>query len=402
VRLTTWQRACGCVLACSLILPAAFSSAAAQAQAPSGAVAGLRILWDQRFGREAAFTDFRAIAAAGDGVLVGATEREALQPGSSSINKLLLWSIDGTGKQVRETQLVDPSAGAKGTNTASIRDIRVLADGRAVLLVDFEAGRPSLVTVDKGGKQSASHQVLPAGRSPTLFQIVPSANGKQLLIGHESLDALAILVDATGAVLWEKKQDRGRMEFLVDGLPTTDGGFVLVGNSGQYDALRAGPSSVWVGYYDAAGTLTSEVTFKGRYGRIARSESGGLALLYDESDSNAQRIVVKGLDAKLGETWRVPLLETTTGFSDFRIAPLANGGFVAAGGRNGTPYLAVVDRAGKVSKTFEGQPVERALDVGSYGIVPAANGAVVLASSHIDTRGAGNVQQKVRVRKVAM
>ena len=98
------------------------------------------------------------------------------------------------------------------------------------------------------------------------------------------------------------------MDFLVDGLPASNNGYVLVGNSGQYDPLRVGPSIVWVAQYDANGVPKSEITFPGRYGRIARTRDGGYVIVYDKSASNAQEIQIKALSADLKELSETPLV----------------------------------------------------------------------------------------------
>ena len=344
-------------------------------------------------------TEFRAISAANnDDLFVAASERDSLDAASAAKSRLLLWRIDAKGEIAHETEIRE-SADSNGTNTATIRDVVALQNREALLLVDFEGGRPSIVRVDARGKQTTTRRLARPDRSLTLFKIVPGAGGTFLLVGHEALNALAVSIDSAGRVQWEKTYDRGKMEFFVDGLASGDGGFVLVGNSGEYDALRTGPSLVWVGLYTATGDLKLEVTFPGRYGKVARSPDGGYAVVYDKSNSNAQEIRLRGLSADLKELWDTQLLVTGPNFSDFQIAALARGGFAVAGGKEGRPWVALVDATGRPAATLYGEPAERSLDLGTYGLGSTGDASLFLGSTHIEARSRSDVQQKVRVRK---
>lgn len=358
-----------------------------------------RVQWDHRLGAAGRQTEFRALApASNQSLLVAATERDAFDPSRASAGRLLLWRLGAAGEVSSETEL-RRSPGSRPTTTASVRD--VVADGaESVVLADFEAGRPSIVRIDASGKQTTTRELVAPGRVVTLMRIVPFGGGRFAAVGHESLDALAIGVDAAGTVLWEKKDDRGRMEFFVDGLPIADG-LLLIGNSGQYDPVRAGPSSVWVGRYDPQGQMKSQLGFPGRHGRAARSSDGGYVVVYDRSDTNAQDIRVKGLTADLKEAWEHPLVTVAQGFTEFQIAA-RNGGFIVAGSKEGGIYVAWLDDGGRTVGTFESEKAPRSIDLGVTGLTAAADGAAVIATSNIEARGPGDVQQTVRIRKVAM
>jgi hypothetical protein len=375
---------------------------AEQTQAPAGP---LHVVWEKTYGSDRLSTEFRAIAAAGNGeALVGVSERDTLDAATAKATRLLLWRIDSTGRLAGETE-IKPPASFKSTNTAVIRDVIALAAGEAMLLVDFEAGHPSLVRVDAMGKQVATREVAEASRALTLFKIVPGTGGNFLLIGHESLDALAIQLDATIKATWEKKQNRGRMDFLVDGLPASNNGYVLVGNSGQYDPLRVGPSIVWVAQYDAYGVPKSEITFPGRYGRIARARDGGYVIVYDRSASNAQEIQIKALSADLKELSETPLVSPGASFSDYKISATPAGGFVVAGGKDGKPYVATMDAGARLLGTLAdsaGQTPGPSVDIGSYGLAYDSPASIFVGSSNIEVRDKSNIRQKVRIRKLAM
>jgi hypothetical protein len=375
---------------------------ASRAQTPSSAAPALRVVWEKTYGSETLSTEFRASAPQINGLVVGVSERNAIDAKTATASRLLLWKIDAAGTLTSEVEIrKSPSSPSAGSTTAAIRDVTALDAGETLALVDFEAGRPSIVRIDRAGKQTLTKELVAPGRTVTLFKIVP-AGRNFLLIGHENLDALLMQIDAAGTLLWEKKFDRGKMDFFVDGIAAADEGFVLVGNSGQYDPLRAGPSIVWVGRYGPDGQPSTEVTFPGRYGKIARSSRNVLGVVFDKSATNDQEIHLKGLDPDLKEKWETAVVKAAANFSDFKVAAAADGGFVTAGARSGRPYMAAVDAAGRVGATFEGDAAPRSLDVGSPGLVSDGTGGLYVSSSHIDVQNGTKVRQRVRVRKVVM
>ena len=168
------------VLATTVLAMARLSAGSWQPAAASE----LRVEWDRYFGGDAGFSEFRAIATLRqDELLVGALERNSMDAQAASTNRLVLWVIDGRGQIVRESEITK-SPNEPRTNTAAIRDILPLENREALLLVDFRAGRPSLVAINGEGAQTTSREIMPDGRSVTLLKIVRGPAGGFLLIGH--------------------------------------------------------------------------------------------------------------------------------------------------------------------------------------------------------------------------
>ena len=291
--------------------------------------------------------------AGNDQLLIGAVERDSIDANQST-NRLLLWRVDAAGRMIGETELTNPAATSR-TNTAAIRDVISVEKGNALLLVDFEAGRPFLVSVDGLGKQTSEKEILP-GKRVTLLRILQASKGRLLLIGHESFNALYTAIDASGKPVWEKRDDRGKMDLFVDGLSLGDAGFILVGNTGQYDSLRSGPSTVWVGRYDSEGNLKTETAFPGRYGRIAKASRAGYAVVYDKSATSDVEIELKAFSEELKPLWTAQILKAGPNFADFRVTALPSAGFVVAGSKDGRPFITIVDALGQPTQTFEARP----------------------------------------------
>jgi hypothetical protein len=376
-----------------------FVAGVASARGESIAQGILRIEWDRTYGDDARWAELRAITATPDGeLLVGVSERDSLDPRATTISRLLLWTVNASGERIRETELQVSSAGKPAT-TATIRDV-VAINRDALILVDVVGGRPGIVRVDSAGKQILTRELLPAGRSVTLTDLVALGGDRFVAIGHENLNTLQVAIDAAGNVLWEKTQDRGRMDLLVDGVAAPSG-TVLVANSGQFDALRSGPSDVSVARYGATGEISGEVQFPGRYGSVARSSDGALAVVFDRSSANSQDIAIKSLSPDLKEVWTTDVLKSTPSFSDFDILALPSGGFLVAGSEAGRAYLARFDAQGRQTATLRGENVGRSLDLGAQ-MLASRGTEVYLAASHVSVRDKKTVGQKVRIRKVAM
>ena len=357
-----------------------------------------RIAWELFLHAQQPATEFRAIAARDAAVFVAATDRSTLEPREASQTRLRVWTLESDGRRRSETELTDLSAAE--SNTRTIRDIAALGGGEALVLADFVAGRPSLVRIDAKGSQVSTRRVMPDNRTVTLMRMVPMPGGRHLLIGHESLNAIAVLVDATGAALWDRVYDRGRMDYFVDGVATADGGAVLVGNSGTYDAMRNGDSRVWVGAYDASGIAGRELSFAGRYGRVASLADGGVAIVYDRSATLEREVHVKRLSADLRELWDVAIDVPRKGIGDFRIVADAGGSVIVAGGSGGLAQLVSLDGAGRAESSWMATAGPKAIDVGPYGLVLDDAGDVVLAGSHVKAQSMTNVQYQVRVRRL--
>ena len=190
------------------------------------------------------------------------------------------------------------------------------------------------------------------------------------------------------------------MDYFVDGVATADGGAMLVGNSGTYDAMRTGDSRVWVGAYDASGIAGRELSFAGRYGRVASLADGGVAIVYDRSATLEREVHVKRLSADLRELWDVAIDVPRKGIGDFRIVADAGGSVIVAGGSGGLAQLVSLDGAGRAESSWMATAGPKAIDVGPYGLVLDDAGDVVLAGSHVKAQSMTNVQYQVRVRRL--
>lgn len=360
------------------------------------------VLWERKLtGNDKLWQRYRALTVTNNGeVLIALTKNNPPTPQNSQSSQLVLWRLRANGEIINETTIVPPTAPDKNAALADFQPdifgLTALENGEVVLIVEFSPRTPLFVKVDKAGKQVLTKEIVARTRYIWTNKLLPTTDGNLLLIGHESLDALVIKIDGSGKTLWEKKDDRGAMDFFVDGIPLDKGSFVLIGNTGRYDVLRRGDSRVWLSIYEANGTKRTEKFFAGRFGNVARSSKGTYALIYDKEISSNQSIVVKSLNPALEVLWESQIVTTAGSYSDFKILPLPTDGFVVAGDKNGHPYAARIRADGTKAWAFARDNLNKSMDIG----LAISDGEIIIVSSIYAVEDTKSLRQIVWATKL--
>lgn len=275
-----------------------------------------------------------------------------------SPERLWLWRVNRKGDKIQEIQINNPYESQKsGRTDPSIKGIAAAEDGGILLVIEFFQGQPSIVKIDKKFSQLFVKSIVEPSRHVAISKILPTSDKNFFLIGHEIIDkspetslgedAFLMKIDGMGNSLWSKTTDRGKTESWVHGLPTDDGGVVLVGNRGSYQQLFIGYSEVWIAKVDSKGKIQSEKTFLGRYGSLAKTQEGPYAIVYDRSNSVGQDIRIRALGSDLRELWETQLLKADPGFTQFQIVPVPNGDFIVGGSKRGSLWVSRISAKGK-------------------------------------------------------
>ncbi len=294
-------------------------------------------------------------------LIVSAVELRRVE---GSKNHLWLWMMDEKGRKVSEIEVTKPTHDSSGNKLQADLSETILfdarEDGEIILVSHVVAARPWIVRLDKDGKQSLSREIVP-GRRVTIARMIPTGAEHYLLLGSEGVHAVALKINLEGRVVQEYFSDRGDMEFFVDGVCDKTGSCTLMENSGQYGALGAGPSKVWVTRFDAAGGIVSEAVFEGRGGRIVRGVAGGIVLVHDNNIGFQQSIVVRGLDARFVQQWASKPMAAGRLPGRRSLCPDGDG-WVVAGNRHGRPWLFKVGKTGQLVWEKSHDTIERAVD----------------------------------------
>jgi hypothetical protein len=354
-----------------------------------------RVVWERTYGDPGgAWYEYQAGTLSPAGEIVIAVTAHVPE---SRINAVRVLTLDQQGEKRSD---VGPSTSDADTrNVSDIKAVFVLDNGDRLLFLDLVENRPALLRLDPSGKVLLKKTLLSTTREVSVSRVVRLAASSFLLLGQESGDAVAVKVDAQGGVPWEKSFDRGKTDFFVDGAPLPDGGLALVGDSGQYDMFQAGPSTVWIGEYDATGAPKQEPTvLPGRYGSVANTTDGAYVVAFDKGDRGRQDIVLQGFARAAKPSWVVPIF-SGPGMQHFRVAAVA-GGFVVVGGKDSQPWVVGVSAPGKRTWEFWGETMLRSA---AYDVFGWRDEALVVSSVFVETTGADGKRtapQQVRVFKL--
>lgn len=230
------------------------------------------------------------------------------------------------------------------------------------------------------------------------------SNNGDVTGNHGQSDFWAVRLDASGNLLWQKALGGGKSESAASVRQTSDGGYVLAGNTKSNNANVSGNhggEDFWVVKLDAAGNLIWQKTLGGSNADIASSvdqttDGGYIVAGYTSSNNGdvsgnhggSDYWVVK-LDASGNLQWQKALGGTSSDQAQ-AIQQTSDGGYIVAGNtksNNGDvsgfhgasdSWVVKLDGAGNISwqKTLGGSAPEAA-----YSVKQTSDGGYVVAGS---------------------
>jgi hypothetical protein len=365
-----------------------------------GQAAAPGVSWEKYFGDNANWYESQVVAASPKGeLLVGLRSSQAFSERYLSPH---IWSFNQNGEKVSEFQISGLNVDGSLTKPDQLKftGLSTFETGDMAAVLADELGHLFLVKMDAAANVvfAKNIEVKAKPHSLRVSKVIWAGDHTHLfLIGHEAFDAYVARVELTGAVAWEKKIDKGRMELFTDGIATDDGGIALVANSGQYDMFRVGPSEAWISRYSADGRETRQPGFIGRYGSLARTSDGNFWLVYDKSNSSAQEIWARVFSPDWKEVSASKIVSTKLGFSHFQVLALAAGGCLVQGQDDDRPYLAKLDPAGNVA-AFTAQKGSTAV---RFEMVNAGKSLFVVSSPFVEDERRKS-SRKIDIMKLAI
>jgi hypothetical protein len=309
--------------------------------------------WEKYFGDGANWYENTAVAASPRGELLVAVRARAAFTDRYSNPRIWIFNQNGERTSEIEVRSFGVDRNEIKAEHLTVLGLSPLDGGDMALVLSDGITRPLLVKMNGAG-QILFAKVIESKTSGFNLRIgkVVWAGDHLFLVGHRSFDAYVARIEMSGALAWEKEIDRGRMELFTDGIAADDGGIVLVGNMGQYDMFRVGPSEAWLSRYSATGVEMRQPGFIGRYGSLARAADGNYWLVYDKSNTGSQEIWVKVLTPDLRQVSTSKVVATKLGFTHFKIVSLPGGGCLVQGEDDDRPFLAKLDSGGSVVGSF--------------------------------------------------
>jgi hypothetical protein len=177
------------------------------------------------------------------------------------------------------------------------------------------------------------------GRNDIGFDVLPLPGGDAMISGSTTIargtaDGLLLRVTGQGEVLWRKVFGTTGLDLLFSCLPDGPDGFVCVGFKAPTGDPGMKAMDGWILRINADGILTWEYTYGGtgedRLTGIRKTREGWMAVGHRETNGKIQAWVLR-IDAKGKElnSWTYDSSLPTKGLD---VLPLADGGFVFAGG----------------------------------------------------------------------
>jgi hypothetical protein len=308
----------------------------------------VRFVWKVALGQDNFKYTPNGMTLSPEGTLLVAGTTKPVKDGLG-IEESWLWDVNLEGKVIRERKVkIPPGMQESASSVRAIKSFASLEGGDTLVVFESTAGRSFLTKITKEGEQLFTRELAESRYGVEFVKLIPTVDYNILFLGRRLLDALVMKTDATGKVLWEKTFDRNRKDdSFIDGIPTEDGGAVVVGNSGTASQFTTEVSEVWVAKFDTEGNIQAEQMSPGRHGSIARRVGGGCVIAYDTGRSDRQEVWLQALDHNLVPVWQTQLVSIRFGLLGFPLVPVSNNGFVVAAVDNLHLWIARVDTEGK-------------------------------------------------------
>lgn len=275
-----------------------------------------------------------------------------------------IWKLNTVDGTISETEF--KTIENKTTKIVDIQSIQNMNNSNMIAVVTTENGQPLLVNISIDGEIKL---ITKLSREKSISKVIVTSDSKLILIGHQSLKSFATKINDAGIEEWSKVFDRGQNGVFIDGIATNDGGFILTENSGKFELFFIGESNLFVTKFDANGNKVDEKFFLGRYGYVAKGNTGTFAVVYDKKTDSSQEIWVQAYDNNLNPLWSQKITGTKFGLERFKIANLVNGNYVVAGSVNGKPWVTYLGSGGvkKWDYLSTYQDFENSIDIATNG-----------------------------------
>lgn len=293
--------------------------------------------WSVTLGGDASSEGVLDVREAADGTLLVAGYTDSFGTGTGDAWRLRL---DGDGHVLEES--VHGEAVPGGTAGAALADDgSVVFVGRNVVEL-FLVHHAWAVSLDASGSVLWQRKFqTPIGRH-SLEHVEATTDGGWIAAGTTAPsdagphEAWVVKLDANGFIQWQSKYGGGSAELPREILQTSDGGYLLVG---QTSSSGRGLEDAWVAKIDAAGTLEWQQTYGGRDGDeasdVVELPGGGYVVAgYTNSfTAGGHAGWVFALDAAGVPTWSRVFGDTE--WCEFRHVTLTADGDVVVTGRLG-------------------------------------------------------------------
>ncbi len=324
--------------------------------------------------------------------------------GSFSTSEILA-GVAGTkdGYTLKEIKNVSPSGFARVNGTKPNLSLAMIKVGtfRATIVLEHPTKADATITGTTFEMKSTWEKTFGKTNFDDISaSVVQTSDGGFVVVGNSeapttNIDGSVFKVNNLGTIVWDKTFGGGSgSEFLESVVQTSDGGFVVAGYT---NSKGSGGYDFWIFKLDASGSMLWEKTF-GQSGNelvksIVQTSDGGFAVagFTNSKGSRGYDFWVLKLDASGSKTWE----QTFGGAGDDKIESIvqtSDGGFAVAGhtrSKDAVNYdLSVVKLNGSGNKTWEQTFGGSANDTGK-SIIQTSDGGFAVLGKTSSSKSAG-------------
>lgn len=259
-----------------------------------------------------------------------------------------IWMIDGDGKKIAEITLNEVQINKRTTKPYRIIDIVINDDESIWVIAETESSQIILIKTNFFGELLLSQRIT---GGMIINKALPLSDGSLVVIGELNGKATCTKLDTAGKEEWTKTSGRNDYSSFVNGLPSKDGGFILLENAGASNSHGLDGKAIVISKFTASGikiTDTSVTTKLGHeVGIVAFDDT--ISILYGKVDTNDQRqYFVEQYDTKLNSKWKSNVVTAKFAVWPFNISSVNNGSYIVAGTIIGDfeRFIAYLDASG--------------------------------------------------------
>jgi len=244
-----------------------------------------------------------------------------------------LWALDQNGKLIRETKINLPLHGERVPGLYPyVVGGSVCQDGSLLLIAEPEEEKPALVKVSMDGEilfMRSIQEILATDREVTIRKMIPSTDGRFILVGEESGHALAMEVDTVGKLYWRRIFDTNGWGTFRDVLLVADT-LIFAGEVTKRNESRPFVNVLLV-QCDRTGGLQSQTNFPGCNTSLCEGGGKYFGLVYARNNPSEQDLRLRIMGMNFLEVWETQIPGQAFGTGECQVAHTTDGGYLVAG-----------------------------------------------------------------------
>lgn len=275
---------------------------------------------------------------------------ELILAGDLSANRnkekgIWFWRVDSEGNKTTDVVIKQLTFENKTVKLLHLFSMLINDDESVWLIAEADFPRTILLRITPNGDILMSRRIT-GGIDISKGVLLPG--NEVLIVGNISGKASFMKFDATGKEVWKKTSNHSGFGKYYDGIPSKDGGFVLVENSGSSNSFVVDSKEIYLSKFSANGEKITENKLSGKLGNIVKGQDGSVALLYDRNATEGLGYWINKYDIGLNFIWSSNVAEHEYSIENLNMSLVSNMDYILSGQTFGDfkGFMAFVDSNG--------------------------------------------------------